>query len=229
MHVRQAIHKAGMLTPTLVAVLSTGVSAVGGLTLRKGKTFVGGDPERDVFGHGTQVSSLIAAIAPTAEIIPVKVMNDDGTATSFEIIQGLEYAISTGARIMVLPFGTSEPSQIQEKLIAEAKTKGFYLPSRITHVNHPRSLCLMRIFQCLAVPRKPFKLLETLEIRVLKRLASAVQLLAQVMLNGHEYVDCQAQKAGAPPMTSRNSEARTWCGRSEPRAATSLYTKVYEP
>jgi hypothetical protein len=23
--------------------------------------------------------------------------------------------------------------------------------------------------------------------------------------------------------------ARTWCGRSEPRAATSLYTKAYEP
>ena len=127
MHVRQAIHKAGTLTPMAVAVLSTGVSAVGGLTLRKGKTFVGGDPERDVFGHGTQVSSLIAAIAPTAEIVPIKVMNDDGTATSYDIVKGLEYAISTGARIMVLPFGTSEPSQIQEELIAEAKTKGILI------------------------------------------------------------------------------------------------------
>ena len=35
---------------------------------------------------------------------------------------------------------------------------------------------IARIFQCLAVPRQPLKLLETLEIRVLKRLASAVQL-----------------------------------------------------
>ena len=40
-------------------------------------------------------------------------------------------------------------------------------PRRITHANHPRSLCLVRIFQCLAVPRQPLKLLETLEIRVL--------------------------------------------------------------
>ena len=47
---------------------------------------------------------------------------------------------------------------------------------RITHGNHPRSTRLWRIFQCLAVPRQPLKLLETLEIRVLKRLASAVQL-----------------------------------------------------
>jgi len=47
---------------------------------------------------------------------------------------------------------------------------------RITHGNHPRSKSLARIFQCLAVPQQPLKLLETLEIRVLKRLASAVQL-----------------------------------------------------
>ena len=47
---------------------------------------------------------------------------------------------------------------------------------QITHGNHPRSIRLARVFQCLAVPRQPLKLLETLEIRVLKRLASAVQL-----------------------------------------------------
>jgi hypothetical protein len=34
----------------------------------------------------------------------------------------------------------------------------------ITHGNHPRSFRLARIFQCLAVPRQPLKLLETLEI-----------------------------------------------------------------
>jgi hypothetical protein len=45
-------------------------------------------------------------------------------------------------------------------------------PTLITH----DLFCLMRIFQCLAVPRQLLKLLETLDIRVLKRLASAVQL-----------------------------------------------------
>jgi hypothetical protein len=40
----------------------------------------------------------------------------------------------------------------------------------ITHGNHPRSFRLARVFQCLAVPQQPLKLLE------LKRLASAVQL-----------------------------------------------------
>jgi len=38
----------------------------------------------------------------------------------------------------------------------------------ITHGNHPRLSCVARIFQCLAVPRQPLKLLETLESGVLK-------------------------------------------------------------
>ncbi len=50
------------------------------------------------------------------------------------------------------------------------------LAFRITHGNHPRFLRFPRTFQCLAVLRQPLKLLETLEMRVLKRLASAVQL-----------------------------------------------------
>ena len=51
-----------------------------------------------------------------------------------------------------------------------------HINDKITHGNHPRSVRVARIFQCLAVPRQPLKLLKTLEIRVLKRLASAVQL-----------------------------------------------------
>ena len=46
----------------------------------------------------------------------------------------------------------------------------------IAHGNHPLSCRFPRTFQCLAVPRQPLKLLETLERRVLKRLASGVQL-----------------------------------------------------
>ena len=56
---------------------------------------------------------------------------------------------------------------------------------KITHGNHRRSVFLARIFQCLAVPQQPLKLLETLERRVLKRLASAVQLRPVVFTPGH--------------------------------------------
>jgi hypothetical protein len=36
--------------------------------------------------------------------------------------------------------------------------------TEITHGDHPRSSCFCRTFQCLAVPRQPLKLLETLEL-----------------------------------------------------------------
>jgi hypothetical protein len=39
----------------------------------------------------------------------------------------------------------------------------YRLPFRITHGNHPRFFRFPRTFQCLAVPRQPLKLLETLE------------------------------------------------------------------
>jgi hypothetical protein len=42
--------------------------------------------------------------------------------------------------------------------------KGRWYFDRITHGNHPRSIRVPVFFQCLAVPRQPFKLLETLEI-----------------------------------------------------------------
>lgn len=64
-----------------------------------------------------------------------------------------------------------------------ASFPGFEFPAidpnkalEITHGNHPRFVRLARTFQCLAVPRQPLKLWETLEMSVLKRLAAGVQL-----------------------------------------------------
>jgi hypothetical protein len=64
----------------------------------------------------------------------------------------------------------------------------------ITHGNHPRSMRVARVFQCLAVPRQLLKLLETLEIRVLKRLASAVQL--------RPWPPCSQSLSSAPNLNS---------------------------
>ena len=63
-------------------------------------------------------------------------------------------------------------------------------PRRITHANHPRSLCLVRIFQCLAVPRQPLKLLETLEIRVLKSLMLPVRTGSISASFNKPYAEC---------------------------------------
>jgi hypothetical protein len=46
---------------------------------------------------------------------------------------------------------------------AEKQDKQMRTGNGITHGNHPRSIRVARIFQCLAVPQQPLKLLETLE------------------------------------------------------------------
>src|ERR1022692_1895295 len=72
----------------------------------------------------------------------------------------------------------------------EVFRSNLYLRRRITHGNHPRSLCLMRIFQCLAVPRQPLKLLETLEIRVLKSLMLPVRTGSISASFNKPYAEC---------------------------------------
>jgi subtilisin family serine protease len=73
---------------------------------------------KDLNGHGTAVSGMIAAIdnsfgvvgvAPDAEIISVKALNRRGNATGSEVTKALEYALSLNPDIVNLSLGSTEP------------------------------------------------------------------------------------------------------------------------
>jgi lantibiotic leader peptide-processing serine protease len=66
----------------------------------------------DVFGHGTFVSSLvttnsvgIAAVAPQAKIVMVRVLNDSGSGFDSDILSGLLYAADSGAKVISMSLG----------------------------------------------------------------------------------------------------------------------------
>ncbi|MFX1565402.1 MAG: S8 family serine peptidase [Promethearchaeota archaeon] len=80
--------------------------------------FTEGDPfPFDLNGHGTYCAGLVAGtgfasggnysgIAPGAQLMSAKVLLGDGTGYSSWIIRGIEWSITNGADIILLPFST---------------------------------------------------------------------------------------------------------------------------
>lgn len=90
-----------------------------------GFDFISGDgrPFDDHF-HGTQVSSAVLAVAPDAELMPVKVFNPWGITSSAALSSAFRYALDHGARILLCAWATTRPSQALTQAIQEAEARG---------------------------------------------------------------------------------------------------------
>ncbi len=131
-------------TNTVVAVLDTGIDAShpelagriapGGIDLVSGASAPAdvaqnidsdGDGRLDEFvGHGTLVSGLVARAAPDCRIMPVRVMDSDGVATTFRVTRGIYHALDHGAHVINLSLGTfADPLLLRDALL-EAQAAG---------------------------------------------------------------------------------------------------------
>ena len=105
-----------------VAVLDTGLTTGGddgiGRVSAYGIDIVNGDAyPADGDGHGTHVSGTIAqntnnnvgvaGLAYSACIMPVKVLDDNGSGSFADIAEGIYYAVDNGARVINLSLGTA--------------------------------------------------------------------------------------------------------------------------
>lgn len=91
---------------------------------------------KDDNGHGTHVAGIIAAVwnnnlgidgvtgRADIELMPVKVLNDAGRGTTYDIIAGIRYAADHGASILNLSLGSSASSELEAEAVRYAQNKG---------------------------------------------------------------------------------------------------------
>jgi len=110
----------------VVAVLDTGIAIVGandGVNVCDIEPYnATSSQDTDVNGHGTHVSGTIAqkthngvgvaGLAYGSCVLPIKVLGDNGSGTFADIIDGVNYALNKGAKVINLSLGTSGRSRI---------------------------------------------------------------------------------------------------------------------
>jgi hypothetical protein len=90
-----------------------------------GWDFVSGDPRPyDDLYHGTEVASVVLAVAPHARIMPLKVFNPWGITSSGAIFAAFQYAIQHGAKVIVCGWATRLPSQALSQAVQRALQAG---------------------------------------------------------------------------------------------------------
>jgi subtilisin family serine protease len=107
----------------VVAVVDSGVLAghedLGGRLL-PGYDFVQNDgTPQDGNGHGTHVTGVVAAnqnnavgigsTAPGAQVLPVRVLDDEGAGSDEDVAKGIDYAVAQGADVINLSLGPDIP------------------------------------------------------------------------------------------------------------------------
>ena len=84
-------------------------------------------------GHGTHCAGIAAAVGgngigivganPDALIMPVTVMQSDGTGDVATIIKGIDYAVANGADVISMSFGSYGESKAEEQALGRAYQK----------------------------------------------------------------------------------------------------------
>ncbi|WP_427133462.1 S8 family serine peptidase [Pseudarthrobacter sp. S9] len=124
-------------TGTKVAVLDSGVASDNTDIAPKvvaRANFSDATTSEDNYGHGTHVAGIIAAIAnntigvagvcPDCTILDGKVLNDSGSGSTSGIANGINWAVSNGAKVINMSLGLRVSSQTLETAVNNAWNQG---------------------------------------------------------------------------------------------------------
>lgn len=120
-----------------VAILDTGIDQdhedLSGKIVDN-KNFTSSSTADDLYGHGTHVGGIVAAITnnskgvaggcPSCSLMNVKVLNDSGAGANLWIANGIVYAADQGAKVINMSLGSSVKSLTLERAVNYAWNKG---------------------------------------------------------------------------------------------------------
>ncbi|MBI2865646.1 MAG: S8 family serine peptidase [Chloroflexi bacterium] len=132
---------------TTVAILDTGVDlahpALAGRLTAARWDFVDGDGDPsdlpngvdddgdgyvdEATGHGTFLAGIVALVAPEAALMPVRILDSDGTGTVFNLAAGIRYAVDHGADVVNVSLGMNRSSHVVEDGVDYAHAKNLTL------------------------------------------------------------------------------------------------------
>ncbi len=122
-----------------IAIIDTGFSSEAGdglekLVLATLDSLSPGSPISDNQGHGTQMAYIASGLikpagveddqSPGIPLIPIRGFDDNGFISGFQLMQGIEFAIANGARVLSLSWGGETYSGFMETAFKEAQSKG---------------------------------------------------------------------------------------------------------
>ncbi|MHC4986395.1 MAG: S8 family serine peptidase [Planctomycetota bacterium] len=128
------------LAPTTVAVVDSGVDATHpDLTGRVVSSMfveneephriqtVSTDANNDVYGHGTAVAGIIAAIAPNAQIVDIRILDNQNLCTGGTLLAGFRGAVEQGVRVINMSLASKAKFASSLNLLCEQA----YLQSQV--------------------------------------------------------------------------------------------------
>ena len=124
-----------------VAILDTGVDAshdsLSGINITE-ISLLDESYAHENLGHGTGIASVIAGqeedfmgIAPSSEILSVRVLNESGEGDSFTVAKGIVAAVEQGADIINLSLGGMNGSIVMDNAIEYAKSNNVLMVSAV--------------------------------------------------------------------------------------------------
>jgi hypothetical protein len=100
------------------------VSSTAAAILDQSTAAVVDDGSHASFGHGTMVSGVIHLVAPSAQILPLKAFNADGTGYTSDILRAVYFAVRADVRVINMSFSMPRSSLELQRSIDYANSAG---------------------------------------------------------------------------------------------------------